>query len=322
METELLKEKPIRQGNTPARTVYDLTNDVAGFKIVFVNVFMVGKQQPGSRWVLIDAGLKGSAARIQREAETRFGEFNPPQAIVLTHGHFDHVGALSELLNIWGDVPVYAHPLEFPYLTGKSSYPPPDPGIGGGAMAALSFVFPTGPSNFGDRIQTFPSDGFIPELPDWRVIHTPGHSPGHVSLFREKDKILIAGDAFTATNQSSVIDVVTQRKELHGPPTYFTCDWRAAKKSVKKLAKLNPHAAGTGHGVALHGKAWRQDLQNLAEEFDDRATPSNGRYVRQPAKTDETGVVEMPTPVSYYVAQALALAVAAGIAWVVWGRNR
>src|SRR5919107_1012291 len=60
-----------------------------------------------------------------------------PAAVVLTHGHFDHVGSLEALLEAW-DVPIYAHPLERPYLTGVSPYPPPDPLVGGGMMAFAS----------------------------------------------------------------------------------------------------------------------------------------------------------------------------------------
>ncbi|MCY7353029.1 MAG: MBL fold metallo-hydrolase [Cytophagaceae bacterium] len=272
--------------------------------------------------MLVDAGLYGSASRIRREAEARFGSFNPPQAIVLTHGHFDHVGALKDLLEIWGDVPVYAHALEMPYLTGKSHYPPPDPAIGGGAMGYLSFLFPIGSINLGDRVQVIPHDGFIPELPDFRVIHTPGHAPGHISLFRERDKVLIAGDAFATTNQSSVYAVMTQKKELHGPPTYFTCDWKAAKKSVKQLAKLRPSAVGTGHGVSIRGRALRDELQQLADAFEEQSVPPNGQYVKRAAKTGENGIVNIPTPVSYHVARLLTVGLLVGIGWYVWARNR
>ena len=53
---------------------------------------------------------------------------------MLTHGHFDHVSAAAELASEWR-VPVYAHRLEFPYLTGESEYPRPNVGAGGGLIA-------------------------------------------------------------------------------------------------------------------------------------------------------------------------------------------
>src|SRR2546430_14769453 len=94
-----------------------------------VNTYLVSDAESGT-WVLIDAGLPTSARRIFKIAEQRFGRKTRPAAIILTHGHFDHVGSLRKLLKRW-DVPVYAHPLELPYLTGKSDYPPPDPRVGG-----------------------------------------------------------------------------------------------------------------------------------------------------------------------------------------------
>lgn len=147
-----------------------------------VNVYLVGT---ASSWVLVDAGLPGNANKIRHAAETCFGENARPAAIVLTHGHFDHVGSLESLLKIW-DVPVYAHPLEMPYLTGKAHYPPPDPTVGGGAMTVLSRLFPTKPLDLGGRVQSLPDNGELPEVSGWRVIHTPGHAPGHVSFSAKK----------------------------------------------------------------------------------------------------------------------------------------
>ena len=73
-------------------------------------------------------GLHLSAGKIKHWAEAHFGKGTKPEAVILTHGHFDHVGAVEDLLQDW-NVPVYAHPAEFPYLIGHEKYPPPDPGV-------------------------------------------------------------------------------------------------------------------------------------------------------------------------------------------------
>jgi glyoxylase-like metal-dependent hydrolase (beta-lactamase superfamily II) len=273
---------------------HSVSTDVAYVKTVFVNLFLYGRRgAPNGSWVLIDAGIPGSAPWILGAAEERFGPGSRPAAIILTHGHFDHVGALHALLEKW-DVPVYAHRLELPYLTGQSSYPPPDPTVGGGAMTAMSRFYPRGPFNFEGQIQRLPADGSVPGMSGWRWIHTPGHSPGHVALFRDSDRTLIAGDAFVTTKQESAIAALTYRPEIHGPPAYFTPDWGAARRSVEELAALRPLRVATGHGPPMEGNKMLQSLQRLAREFDHLAVPRRGRYVRDPAVMDENGLVAVP----------------------------
>jgi glyoxylase-like metal-dependent hydrolase (beta-lactamase superfamily II) len=282
-----------------------------------VNLYFVGEPGAGDgEWVLVDAGMPGSAAAIAAAAAERFGENARPSAIVLTHCHFDHVGALETLARRW-DVPVYAHPLELPYITGRASYPPPDPTVGGGGVAFMSRTFPRGPWDVGARARPLPEDGSVPGMPGWRWVPAPGHSPGQVALFRDSDRVLIAADAFVTTKQESLSAALTQRREIHGPPAYFTQDWDRARESVQRLAALRPTLAATGHGVPMRGDALLRALDNLAANFDEIARPSHGRYVTRPALFDERGVVDVPPPVPDQLARTLvgvAAVAAAGFA--------
>jgi glyoxylase-like metal-dependent hydrolase (beta-lactamase superfamily II) len=256
----------------------EITPDLYCFTIQIVNVCFYGKAGQGAEWVLIDAGMPKSATAIQEAAVERFGASNPPKAIILTHAHFDHIGAIIDLLKVW-DVPVFAHQLELPYVTGKQDYPKPDGTVEGGLVAKLSPLFPNEGIDIRPHVQELPPNGSVPSMPGWEWIHTPGHTEGHVSLFRKQDGALITGDAFVTVKQESLYRVFTQELEMNGPPRYLTPDWKAAKASLEKLASLKPKLAITGHGVPVEGRWLEENLDLLAREFDKRAVPSHGKYV-------------------------------------------
>lgn len=292
---------------------------VWGIKDIFVNVFMI-HNPIDNNWVLIDAGLKTSAPKIRKMAEDLFWPDTRPSAIVLTHAHFDHVGSLKTLAEEW-DIPVYAHYMEKPYLTGQSSYPPPDPSVGGGLMSAMAWAYPKGPIDIGGRLEILPRDGSIPGLPEWKYIHTPGHAPGHISLYRQRDGVLIAGDAFVTTKQESAVSVMLQHKEVCGPPKYFTYNWDSAARSVRALATLDPETVATGHGKPMRGAEMRRSLHSLADHFEEVAVPSSGRYVGDAALVNEEGVQYVPPANNYGMLLKLAGLTAAAVVGFLLTKN-
>jgi glyoxylase-like metal-dependent hydrolase (beta-lactamase superfamily II) len=277
-------------------------------KDIFVNIFIIQNSE-ATDWVLIDTGLKSSAAKIKKMTAELFGDTSKPVAIIMTHAHFDHRGSLQQLAEEW-NVPVYCHHMEAPYLTGRASYPPADPTVGGGMMTYLSFSYPKAPINVEKYLSELPEDGSIPELQDWKWVHTPGHTPGHISLFREKDGVLVAGDAIATTRSESAYSVMIQAKILSGPPKYFTPDWGAAARSAKELAELEPNVIATGHGHSMYGDTARKALHKLAKDFWLLGMPVKGRYVKEPALFNDEGPTYIPPARNNYIALRVIAAVA------------
>lgn len=268
------------------------------------NSYIVGTPE---RWVLIDAGTQGNTKNILQAVEEHIGSDVSPTAIFLTHGHFDHAGSARELAERW-EVPIYAHRLEIPFLNGSSKYPPPDPTVGGFMSQMIRFL-PNKKMDVGQNLRELDL-GRLPGLPEWEIIETPGHSPGHVSYFRSEDSVLIAGDAFCTVDQNSMVDTLQQRQKVSIPPPYYTCDWQAAERSVKKLAELQPKVLAAGHGIPMRGASATTQLQAIANNF---PIPKDGRYVYEAARTNESGIVYLPPPVADPVKMGAWMAAGAGV---------
>lgn len=168
---------------------------------------------------LVDAGVPVMANGILRVIERL--DRGPLQRILLTHGHGDHVGAVTRIRQRH-PVPVYAHPIELPYLEGSLPYPrrrKAEPGLPKGLVQPL------------DTEQAMA--GLRPYL-------TPGHSPGHIAYFHEQDQVLLAGDLFTAKGG-----------KLRPPMALFTADMAEAIRNGAILWELQPKRLEVCHGTAV-----------------------------------------------------------------------
>jgi len=298
--------------------VCQIASGVACLRIGVANVYFVGKA--GKAWVLVDTGMPGGARKIRAAAELVYGLDARPAAILLTHGHADHAGSAAELADHW-NVPIYAHALEMPYLTGRSQYPPPDPTVGG-FLAMIGRFAPRKTFNLGDRVRELGPSLEGLGLDGWDWHHTPGHSPGHVSFFRSEDGTLLAGDALTTVNLDSFFAAIVNHRHIWRPPTPFTPDWVQARESIRLLAALQPTTIGSGHGLPVSGDKAVLELAELATNF---PMPVTGRYVQEPARMDNHGVVSLPPkPPDALpgIALGLGVAAAAGTLFALAARRR
>jgi glyoxylase-like metal-dependent hydrolase (beta-lactamase superfamily II) len=243
--------------------VEEVTPGLVCCTTLIANVYLVGER--GGPWAVVDTAIPKKGAQIRDAAAHWFGATSRPGAILLTHGHFDHAGSALELAALW-DVPIYAHKLERPYLTGRSPYAPKDPTVGG-AMALLSRFFPSKTIDLGTRVRDLPDDGSVPGLPGWRWYHTPGHAPGHVVFWQPDRRVLLAGDACTTMDLDTFAGLLTRRPRISRPPAPFTCDWNQAHRSVELLAGLRPAVLGAGHGPPMTGEVVISGLATLAVNF-------------------------------------------------------
>jgi len=241
------------------------------------NVYFV---RSGSSWVLIDAASAHCGQLIRAAAESLFGANTPPASILLTHNHPDHAGSVVELARIW-DCPVYVHPHELPYvaiedLSTIEKYANP---LDRWIILPILRILPRqrveamlSSASIKEFVRAFDPSAAIPGLPDWECIPTPGHTPGHVAFFRNRDRTLVTGDALVTVDLNSLWGFLLwslhlNKQSVSGPPWYSTWRWQVAKESVAVLAKLEPRVLACGHGVPMTGDRTVRELRAFTERF-------------------------------------------------------
>jgi glyoxylase-like metal-dependent hydrolase (beta-lactamase superfamily II) len=186
-----------------------------------VNVYLVQD-------VLIDAGFRFARLPIIRQLGRR-----KLRAVALTHCHPDHQGAADALARRYR-VPLYCPAGDAASQAGRAPWPLPR------RWVRVLSEFLGGPRRRVDRIL---HEG--DELAGLRVIHAPGHTPGHIMFFRESDRLVIAGDVLANMNMFSL------KAKLREPPPFFSVDPQQNRRSARKLVDLQPRLVLFGHGPPL-----------------------------------------------------------------------
>lgn len=203
-----------------------------------INCYLVGD-------VLIDALTRGDAGRLIDALANR-----PLRLLALTHVHPDHQGA-AHAVCARRQVPLACHAADQPVMEGKAPMEPPPRGL----LTPLFRKMWSGPPH---RVDQTLKEG--DEINGFRVIETPGHTPGHVAFFRESDGVAIVGDAVFGMGLFSTIP------GLQEPPAKFTANPALNRQSIRKLAALRPKLLLFGHGPpAKCDAAWQRFLNRLPD---------------------------------------------------------
>ncbi len=182
--------------------------------------------------ILIDSGIRSSGNKIlnaiKNIAITKH---------VLTHAHADHQGSSDFLCNSL-NIPLLTSELEMENAeSGNVIYEYPN---SNGLIAKFQQKNWAGK---GHKVSQILKEGDA--VGSFTVIDTPGHSKGHISFFRETDRVMIVGDALVNMN------LVTTIVGLNQPPNLFTTDKKKNMESIKKIAALKPKILCFGHGPVL-----------------------------------------------------------------------
>jgi glyoxylase-like metal-dependent hydrolase (beta-lactamase superfamily II) len=215
----------------------------------YLNLTLIVDEENGN--TLVDAGLPDQTEAIGAalgEAGIGVGDL---RRIIFTHQDLDHVGSGAALVRESG-ARVMAHSADAPHIEGRQRPLKITPEMlerRPQMREVLERLEPVGVDEYLEDRERLDLAGGT------RVIFTPGHTPGHLSLYLERPKVLVAGDALTA-----------EGGHLNGPNPPLTLDVGEAVRSVRRLAELDVDAI-----VCYHGGVVREDangqLQRVIQEL-------------------------------------------------------
>ena len=228
----------------------EIVSGVYGISMMYVNAFLVIAEDG---LVLVDSGLAGRKDTILGAVARASRQPADLKHILITHHHVDHIGSLADLKEATA-ASSYVHPADSPIVRGEQPQPGPNPDSLLGKLAGplLSRMSSTPPATAVD-VEVADGDE-LPLAGGIKAVHTPGHTPGHLSFLLPSRKLLFVGDA--AANML----------RLGLPLGMFTADRQQAKESVRKLAALEFDIACFGHGRVLKGEA-NLKFRRLAEKL-------------------------------------------------------